>query len=177
MAGSTTNDDARFSTLIPMHRRAFLRRATAASIGLRTAGALTPLVQAGQAQPATPDASPSASPAASPVSSTSPVSYDGPVGTLSISREEYHSALEKAFPFEDASRTGGQVVHVMTSDISTVNPILSVDIYSSWIGSLCNDNLVNISPIDGRFVPGIADSWEIADDGVTYTFHLNPDAT
>lgn len=167
-----------------LHRRAFLRRATAAGIGLTTAGALAPVVGAGQTTiHATPDASPSASPAgsaASPASRATPdarSSYDGPVGSLSVSRADYHASLAKVFAFAAPTSTGGQVVHVMTSDISTVNPILSVDIYSSWIGSLCNDNLVNISPIDGSFVPGTADSWEIADDGVTYTFHLNPGVT
>src|SRR5262249_23729240 len=33
--------------------------------------------------------------------------------------------------------------------------------------------LVAVSPIDGQFVPGLADAWEIANDGKTYTFHLN----
>ncbi|MGI8404776.1 MAG: ABC transporter substrate-binding protein [Thermomicrobiales bacterium] len=150
----------------PMHRRAFLRRATAAGLAVTTAGTFARGVAA-TALESTPGASPSAS----------PVAYNGPVGTLSISRKEYQAALKAAFPFEAAAQTGGQVIHVMTTDISTVNPILSVDIYSSWIGSLCNDNLVNVSPIDGSFVPGIADSWEIADDGVTYTFHLNPGVT
>ena len=32
------------------------------------------------------------------------------------------------------------------------------------------------APIDGQVVPALADSWEIAADGKTYTFHLNKDA-
>ncbi|MEZ4506354.1 MAG: ABC transporter substrate-binding protein [Thermomicrobiales bacterium] len=29
----------------------------------------------------------------------------------------------------------------------------------------------------GRPVPGLADSWDVAEDELTYTFHLNQDAT
>ena len=28
----------------------------------------------------------------------------------------------------------------------------------------------------GEIKPGVAESWEVSEDGLTYTFHLNPDA-
>ena len=40
--------------------------------------------------------------------------------------------------------------------------------------ALVFETLVGSSPIDGQYVPGLADFWEIAEDGKTYTFHLTP---
>lgn len=37
------------------------------------------------------------------------------------------------------------------------------------------EGLVVYGP-DGRFIPGVAESWEISHDGLTYTFHLRPNA-
>src|SRR5699024_2730242 len=79
---------------------------------------------------------------------------------------------------EEPGEMGGLLVHTYTSDISTLNPILTSDIYSGLIIGFIFEGLVGNSPIDGSVVPsGFADSWEIAEDGVTYTFHLNPNAT
>ena len=39
-----------------------------------------------------------------------------------------------------------------------------------------SETLVGADPFDGTIVPGLADSYEIAPDGVTYTFNLNKDA-
>ena len=36
--------------------------------------------------------------------------------------------------------------------------------------------LLGASPIDGRPIPALADSWTVSADGLTYTFKLNPDA-
>ena len=41
---------------------------------------------------------------------------------------------------------------------------------------LTYDLLVDYSPKDSSPVPGLADSWETSDDGLTWTFHLNKDA-
>ncbi len=82
--------------------------------------------------------------------------------------------LKEHFQFEAAARSGGNIVYVETTDITTVNPLIPADVYSQYITGLFNDGLVMTNPIDGSWAPAIADSWEIADDGITYTFHLNP---
>jgi len=150
-----------------LSRRSFVRRATALGLSAAAAGSLVRVASAQSTPAASPDASPAASPAA----------YSGPTGVLSPSREEYTAALKEHFQFEEAGSQGGQIVHVQTSDIATVNPIISQDLYSSWIIGLFNDGLVGQSPIDGSYVPGIADSWELGADGKTYTFKLNPNVT
>jgi len=145
-----------------LSRRSFIRRATALGISAAAAGSLVRMAEAQEA-----------SPEASPAAGASPVAYDGPVGTLSPSREDVNASIREAFQFEDAAQTGGQFIHIMTTDIATVNPILVSDTYSSWITGFISDLLVGSSPVDGTFTPALADSWEIADDGVTYTFHLH----
>ena len=36
------------------------------------------------------------------------------------------------------------------------------------------EGLTLTTPVDLRLVPGIARSWEVSADGLTYTFHLRP---
>jgi len=152
-------------------RRKFLQGAMA--LGVSSAAAATLLADV--AAQSTPEASPGASPAASPAAS--PVAYTGPVGTLSPDREAFMASIKEKFTFSDPAKTGGNLIYTETSDISTLNTLISSDVYSNLIITLINDGLVTISPVDGSWGPGIADSWEIAADGCTYTFHLNPNVT
>jgi peptide/nickel transport system substrate-binding protein len=41
---------------------------------------------------------------------------------------------------------------------------------------LIYDSMIEQTP-NGLLVPGLADNWSISSDGLTYTFHLNPNAT
>jgi len=99
------------------------------------------------------------------------------MASRSVTREEYNATLREHFTFEEATATGGQIIVTETNDISTLNPTLVDDVYSSWISTFLFDALVGGSPVDGTVVPGLADYWEVADDGVTHTFHLNKNAT
>ncbi len=124
------------------------------------------------AQETTPGASPAASPLASP--GASPVAG---AGTTSITRDEYLQQLMAAFPFEEPENTGGQVIWSQTSDIATLNGLLTADSPTFYLTGSIFETLVGVSPIDGQPVPVLADYWEIGADGRTYTFHLSEDAT
>ena len=63
-----------------------------------------------------------------------------------------------------------------TNDIDGFNPFKIVEIPSYEIMGLTYDLLVETSPKDSSPVPGLADSWETSDDGLTWTFHLNKGA-
>ena len=63
-----------------------------------------------------------------------------------------------------------------TNDIDGFNPFKLVEIPSFEVMDLTYDLLVDFSPKDSSPVPGLADSWETSDDGLTWTFHLNKDA-
>jgi len=145
-------------------RRKFLQGAMA--LGVSSAAAATLLSEVA-AQEASPEASPGAS----------PVAYTGPVGTLSPDREAFMAAIKEKFQFSEPAQTGGSVIYTETTDISTLNTLISSDVYSALIIGFINDGLVTVSPVDGSYGPALADSWEIAADGCTYTFHLNPNAS
>lgn len=155
-----------------LSRRAFMRRATSLGLSAAAAGMLANHVGAQVATPdstpvvATPDPGPGATPVASPVGGTGEI-------IRSITREEAQAQIDEAFPFEEPQNEGGQLIHTMTTDISTVNTVLAQDLYSVWVTGFMYDQLVEISPVDGQPVPtGLADSWEIAEDGITYTLKL-----
>lgn len=138
-------------------RRGFVRRATA--MGISTAAAVM-MSERTLAQ----DARPSASPA-------------GGAASAVMTREEYEASLQEAFAFEEPARQGGQLIQAHSSDIQTLNTVLSGDLYSAWINGFIFDTLIGGSVVDGQTVPGIADGWDIADDGVTYTVHLHQGVT
>jgi peptide/nickel transport system substrate-binding protein len=116
-----------------------------------------------------PAAAQDGTPEATPVQSFEPF--------VSMNREDFAAELAAAFPFDEAATEGGTLIWGESSDISTTNVMLSADQPTSPFLSLIYEGLVGTSPIDGQPVPGLADYWERAGDGVTYTFHLNKNAT
>jgi len=153
-------------------RRGFISRAAAFGLSGAAAGLLATQASAQDASPqASPQASPVGSPAASPAAS--PIAG---AGMRSITREEYFAALREEYQFEEPQSTGGQVVYTETSDITTLNPTLVVDVYSGLITGFVFEALAESSAIDGTPVPGLADYWEVSEDGLTYTFHINENA-
>jgi len=95
----------------------------------------------------------------------------------SMTRDEHYAKLHEAFAFEEPQNQGGQVIWSQTSDIATVNGLLTADYPTIYVTGFIFEPLVSVSPIDGQIIPALADSYEIAADGKTYTFHLNKDAT
>lgn len=77
---------------------------------------------------------------------------------------------------QEAKHTGGTIILGESGDISTVNGILAQDSTTLNILGTIFEPLVGVSPIDGRPVPALADSWDASPDGLTYTFHLNTKA-
>jgi peptide/nickel transport system substrate-binding protein len=93
-----------------------------------------------------------------------------------LTREEFRVTLEQAFPMETAANTGGSIVLGSNGDISTTNPLLASDSTTINLLGQVFEPLLGASPIDGRPVPGLADSWTVSDDGLTFTFTLNATA-
>ncbi len=72
--------------------------------------------------------------------------------------------------------TGGSIAYGLTLSPSGIDPHIDA---SSELGiplTSVYDPLVWLTP-DGEFVPGLAKSWEVSEDGLTYTFHLRDDVT
>lgn len=68
---------------------------------------------------------------------------------------------------------GGIWIEASSADASILNPILSSDASSSDIHSWLFPGLLGIDPFSGAFVPtDMAESWDVSDDGLVWTFHL-----
>jgi peptide/nickel transport system substrate-binding protein len=120
-----------------------------------------------------------ASPSPADDGSGSPVAVNAvaaPSLLTPLSREEFRNQLEAEYPMEEPDQEGGVIVVGESTDISTVNGLLTNDAPTIYITGAIFEGLIGVSPVDGRPVPGLADSWEVSDDGLTYTFHLNTEA-
>ena len=69
-------------------------------------------------------------------------------------------------------RHGALFVTTQPGDIATLNPLISEDQSSSAAISRFLEGLTTLDPDTGEIIPNLAKSWEIADDGLHYTFHL-----
>lgn len=71
---------------------------------------------------------------------------------------------------------GGNLVYARQNETEGLNPLNAVngngDIFAD---ELVYDPLVRSDPTGGdKLVPGLASSWDVSSDGLTYTFHLRP---
>ena len=97
--------------------------------------------------------------------------------TRSQTREEFTTQLVEDVGYTEAATPGGTFIDSNIADIQTVHPFLAEEATSIGIVGLIYEQLVGSDVRTGQPAPtGLADSWEIAPDGVTYTFHLNKDA-
>lgn len=62
-------------------------------------------------------------------------------------------------------------------DIVSLDPAEAYEFSGLDINNNTYDGLVELDPVTREMVPGLADSWSVADDGVTYTFHIRPGVT
>ena len=69
--------------------------------------------------------------------------------------------------------TGGAISYALDESPSTLDPQYASETSAQIVINNVFEGLVRISE-SGEVVPGIADSWEISPDGLTYTFKLNP---
>lgn len=75
----------------------------------------------------------------------------------------------------DGGSNDGKVFRYSTStEPTTLDPTKSNCIPDNEIQHALTESLVRNT--GGEVVPGVAESWEVSEDGLTYTFHLNPDA-
>jgi peptide/nickel transport system substrate-binding protein len=89
---------------------------------------------------------------------------------------DYARLLVERFALTPPETAGGTVIMADQGDITTLNAMLATDNLTATITGLVFESMVDVSAIDGTIVPKLADSFEVAADGQTYTFHLNPTA-
>ena len=97
--------------------------------------------------------------------------------TTSQTRKEFRTEVEEALGYTEAATPGGTFIDSEVTDIQTIHPLLADDGPSLSVVGLLYDSLLGSDVRTGQPAPtGLADYWEIAEDGRTYTFHLNQDA-
>jgi hypothetical protein len=70
---------------------------------------------------------------------------------------------------------GGTAIESTFADAEILNPILSTDDASNDVNSYLYNALVELDPQDASVKPDLAESWEVSDDGLTFTYHLFED--
>ncbi len=79
--------------------------------------------------------------------------------------------------YEPPEHTGGQIVYGSFSDAATMNPVLSQDTTSSGVINMFSRAMIINHPLTTEPHPQLAESWDITDDGIEYTFNLREDVT
>ncbi len=80
---------------------------------------------------------------------------------------------------ESAVQSGNkaQILHRgLGPDIADLDPALATGTSDYTVLSALFEGLVAEDPVDLHPVPGVAESWEMSGDGLTYTFHLRANA-
>ena len=57
------------------------------------------------------------------------------------------------------------------SEVSTLNYLTTSTTWDQTVGANVVDSLVEYDAT-GKVIPGLAETWEVSDDGLTWTFHL-----
>jgi peptide/nickel transport system substrate-binding protein len=62
-------------------------------------------------------------------------------------------------------------------DIVSLDPAEAYEFSGLDLNNNTYDGLVELDPVTGEMIPGLADSWTLADDGLTYTFKMKSGVT
>jgi peptide/nickel transport system substrate-binding protein len=73
-------------------------------------------------------------------------------------------------------KAGGEYRTVQSSDAVSFHPYITTDASSSgYQGLVYSGDLINVDENTLEYIPWAAESYEISDDGLTFTFHLRKD--
>jgi peptide/nickel transport system substrate-binding protein len=61
-------------------------------------------------------------------------------------------------------------------EAQSLNPILTNETEGTWRTMMMFDPLIELDPVTFEPLPRLATSWEVSEDGLTYTFHLRDDS-
>ena len=76
---------------------------------------------------------------------------------------------------DDVVADGGTLVRRFSAEPDTLNPLTGTDAYSSMILGLISDSLASRNRDTLQWEPELAESWDVSQDGLVFTFHLRKD--
>ncbi len=104
-----------------------------------------------------------------------PEALAGPI--RSQTREEFRAEIEEEYGYSVPETPGGIYIDSNVNDIQTIHPLLADDAASLGVVSMIYNQLTGGDIRTGGPAPNeLADYWEVAPDGRTYTFYLNQNA-
>ncbi|MEA5059604.1 MAG: ABC transporter substrate-binding protein [Candidatus Pelethousia sp.] len=91
--------------------------------------------------------------------------------------EQASSGSEAAAPAQETAEAAptsykDTVIIGVANDVTTLDPQGSNTDANMMVFTLTHETLVEIDPDTGEIVPGLAESWEVSEDGCTFTFTL-----
>src|SRR5215213_5256240 len=90
-------------------------------------------------------------------------------------------AMATAAARQDEPQAGGKVVMTLYTDVFSFDPPVPADNPSIWTMLNVYDQLTRVAPGSQGVEPGLAESWEPSEDGLTWTLNLReaklPDGT
>ena len=102
---------------------------------------------------------------------------DGADSTASNDSAPSGSANDGTTRVDDDSTDGGtSSLSVSISEPAALDPALTQELEGGQVVRLLFETLVTLDP-DLELAPGVATDWSVGDDGVTWTFNLDPSAT
>ena len=69
-----------------------------------------------------------------------------------------------------------ELYYGLGTEPATIDPHLATGLTEFNVMMALFEGLINIDAATGKLVPGVASSWKQSEDGLQYTFYLNPDA-
>ena len=138
---------------LPISRRRFIH-----AFGLTFGTALLAACSGAPAAPAAPGAPPTTA----------------PVATGSSKAAAAAPAADMIAAAEPGAKKGGVFTIAGPGDPAHFDLDQSPSLVNLWPQSPMYDNLIRFNPLDGgqTIIPDLAHKWEVAPDGLTYTFHL-----
>ncbi|MCD6030739.1 MAG: extracellular solute-binding protein family 5, partial [Thermomicrobiales bacterium] len=92
-----------------------------------------------------------------------------------------HKTAAFAAAAQEEPQAGGRVVMTLYTDVFSFDPTVPTDNPSIWTMLNVYDQLTRVAPESREVEPGLAESWETSEDGLTWTFALRegmlPDGT
>ncbi|MDF2591585.1 MAG: extracellular solute-binding protein family 5, partial [Clostridia bacterium] len=73
-------------------------------------------------------------------------------------------------PGEGTTTAEPKVFRMAATEPPNLDPQLGTDTVSIMVDNAILEGLVRVH--DGKTLPGMAETWDISEDGLTYTFHL-----
>ena len=99
----------------------------------------------------------------------------GGSATSASSAAESTSSASQGTEAESASAGSGTLNIMLETPVESLDPQLATDGTSFEVIADCTDGLMQMDA-DGAAVPACAESYEVSEDGTTYTFHIREDA-